>query len=89
MMSSLRAEERGLNIRFELVKIREGAQTYPAFVPSPASPLSRALQSARTRTVLSIAAKSSGPTGTSLELKARSSASDRVKRVKKRWTRDC
>lgn len=63
--------------------------TCPAWVPSPASPLSRALQSARIRSVLSIAAKSSGPTGTSPEERARSSASVRVNRARKTCTSDC
>lgn len=64
-------------------------QTHPACVPSPASPLSKARQSPRIRSVLSMAAKSSGPTGTSRDVSACSSASDKVNLVRNRWTRDC
>lgn len=71
------------------VKEREKRKTDPALVPSPASPLSRALQSCLILSVLSIAPNNSLPTGISLEDKANNSLSLNVNLVRKRWTRDC
>lgn len=61
-----------------------GQGTHPA-TPDP-SPIINTLQSSLIFIVLSMAAKNRGPTGTSYEVRASISGSERVKRERKRVT---